>query len=97
MFVSGVTMFLIAPVVGQLLVRVDLRYIIAIGLVVFPLGAWAMTGITRDYDFNELLLPQVLRGIGMMCAMVPTNNIALGTLPPDRLKKATGALHSCAR
>jgi DHA2 family multidrug resistance protein len=26
----------------------------------------------------------------MMCAMVPTNNIALGTLPPDRLKNASG-------
>jgi MFS transporter, DHA2 family, multidrug resistance protein len=49
-----------------------------------------MTWITRDYDFYELLLPQILRGIGMMCAMVPTNNVALGTLPPDRVKNASG-------
>jgi DHA2 family multidrug resistance protein len=26
----------------------------------------------------------------MMCAMVPTNNVALGTLPPDRVKNASG-------
>ena len=39
-----------------------------------------MTWITRDYDFYELLVPQILRGIGMMFAMVPTNTIALGTL-----------------
>jgi DHA2 family multidrug resistance protein len=49
-----------------------------------------MTWITRDYDFFELLVPQILRGIGMMCAMVPTNNIALGTLTPDRVKNASG-------
>ena len=49
-----------------------------------------MTWITRDYDFYELLVPQILRGIGMMFAMVPTNNIALGTLPPDRVKNASG-------
>jgi DHA2 family multidrug resistance protein len=49
-----------------------------------------MTFITRDFDFYELLLPQILRGIGMMCAMVPTNNITLGTLPPDRVKNASG-------
>ena len=49
-----------------------------------------MTWITRDYDFYELLVPQILRGIGMMCAMVPTNNIALGTLTPDRVKNASG-------
>jgi DHA2 family multidrug resistance protein len=49
-----------------------------------------MTWITREYDFYELLLPQILRGIGMMFAMVPTNNIALGTLSPDRVKNASG-------
>jgi DHA2 family multidrug resistance protein len=35
-------------------------------------------------------VPQILRGIGMMFAMVPTNNIALGTLAPDRVKNASG-------
>jgi MFS transporter, DHA2 family, multidrug resistance protein len=70
--------------------RVDLRYIIASGLVIFALGSWQMTWLTRDYDFYELLMPQILRGIGMMFAMVPTNNIALGTLPPDRVKNASG-------
>lgn len=93
MFVSGITMFLMAPVVGQLMLRVDLRVIIATGLVVFAAGAWQMSGITRDYDFNELLVPQILRGIGMMFAMVPTNNIALGTLPPDRVKNASGVFN----
>ena len=90
MFVSGITMFLMAPVVGRLMLRFDLRYIIAAGLVIFALGAYLMTWMTRDYDFYELLLPQILRGIGMMCAMVPTNNIALGTLAPDRVKNASG-------
>jgi DHA2 family multidrug resistance protein len=90
MFVSGVTMFLMAPVVGRLMLKVDMRYIIAAGLIIFALGSWQMTWITRDYDFYELLVPQILRGIGMMCAMVPTNNIALGTLPPDRVKNASG-------
>jgi DHA2 family multidrug resistance protein len=90
MFVSGVTMFFTAPVVGRLMLKVDLRLIIAAGLVIFAVGSWQMTWITRDYDFYELLVPQILRGIGMMFAMVPTNTIALGTLPPDRVKNASG-------
>jgi len=90
MFVSGITMFLMAPIVGRAMLRIDLRYIIAFGLIVFGIGTWQMTAITRDYDFYELMLPQILRGIGMMCAMVPTNNVALGTLPPDRVKNASG-------
>jgi DHA2 family multidrug resistance protein len=90
MFVSGITMFLMAPVVGRLMLRVDMRYLIAFGLIVFGIGTWQMTWITRDYDFNELLVPQILRGIGMMCAMVPTNNVALGTLAPELVKNASG-------
>src|SRR5215475_14600218 len=90
MFVSGITMFLMAPVVGRMMLMIDLRYIIGFGLIVFALGTYQMTWMTRDYDFYELLMPQILRGIGMMCAMVPTNNIALGTLPPERLKNASG-------
>src|SRR3981189_2639902 len=90
MFVSGITMFLTAPIVGRLMVKVDMRYIIAAGLVIFALGSWQMTGITKDYDFYELLIPQILRGIGMMFAMAPTNNIALGTLAPERVKNASG-------
>src|SRR5713101_4676245 len=64
--------------------------IIAAGLIIFGLGSFQMTWITRDYDFYELLVPQILRGIGMMFAMVPTNNIALGTLRPDREKNDSG-------
>src|ERR1700688_4712165 len=90
MFVSGITMFLTAPLVGRLMQKIDMRYIIAAGLIIFGLGSWQMTWITRDYDFYELLVPQILRGIGMMFAMVPTNNIALGTLRPDRVKNASG-------
>jgi DHA2 family multidrug resistance protein len=90
MFVSGITMFFTAPVVGRLMMKFDMRYIIAAGLVIFALGSWQMTYITRDFDFYELLVPQILRGIGMMLAMVPVNNIALGTLPPERVKNASG-------
>jgi len=90
MFVSGITMFLMAPIVGRMMQKVDMRLIIAFGLVTFALGSYQMTWITREYDFYELLLPQILRGIGMMCAMVPTNTIALGTLPADRVKNASG-------
>jgi DHA2 family multidrug resistance protein len=90
MFVSGIAMFITAPIVGRLMQKVDMRLIIAAGLAIFALGSWQMTWITKEYDFYELLVPQILRGIGMMLVIVPTNTIALGTLPPDRVKNASG-------
>ena len=35
-------------------------------------------------------MPQLLRGFGMMFAIVPITNISLGTLAPERLKNASG-------
>jgi DHA2 family multidrug resistance protein len=90
MFVSGVAMFFTAPIVGRLMAKYDMRYLIAVGLVLFALGSYQMTWITKEYDFYELMLPQILRGAGMMLAMVPTNTIALGTLAPERVKNASG-------
>jgi DHA2 family multidrug resistance protein len=90
MFVSGAAMFFSAPLVSRVMTKVDLRYMIAAGLLMFASGAWMMTGLTRDYDFWELFWPQILRGVGLMVAMVPVNNISLGTLPPDRVKNAAG-------
>ena len=83
MFVSGAAMFLTAPLVGKMMTKVDMRIMIAAGLIIFAIGSWQMTWITRDFDFYELLWPQIFRGVGIMMAMIPVNNIALGTLPPE--------------
>ena len=90
MFVTGVAMFLTAPVVGKLSTILDNRAMLAVGLSVFAVGTWLATGITRDWSFWELLVPQICRGFGLMNVMIPVNNLALGTLPPQRLKNASG-------
>ncbi|WP_237477777.1 DHA2 family efflux MFS transporter permease subunit [Lichenibacterium dinghuense] len=90
MFVSGLCMFVAAPVVGRLMGKVDPRLLIAVGFTGFAVGTWMASAITKDWDFWELLVPQMLRGFSLMTAMVPINNVALGTLPPARLKNASG-------
>ncbi|MGZ5854931.1 MAG: DHA2 family efflux MFS transporter permease subunit [Xanthobacteraceae bacterium] len=90
MFVSGAAMFLSAPLVGRLMTKIDLRLMLLFGFVTFAAGSWMMTYVTKDFDYWELFVPQVLRGIGLMFSMVPVTNLALGTLPPERLKNASG-------
>jgi DHA2 family multidrug resistance protein len=46
--------------------------------------------ITQDWDFWELLVPQMFRGFSLMLCMVPINNLALGTMPPQKIKNASG-------
>ena len=70
--------------------KVDPRLMIAVGFVGFAIGTWQASFITADWDFWELLVPQMFRGFSLMLCMVPINNLALGTMPPDRIKNASG-------
>ena len=90
LFVSGLAMFMTAPLAGFLSTRMDPRLMMMIGFIGFAAGTYLMTGLTADWDFYELLLPQILRGCSMMLCMVPINNLALGTLHPSHIKNASG-------
>ncbi len=90
MFVSGLAMFLTAPVAGRLMPVVDKRLMLMVGFLFFAVGTWWMTYLTSDWDFYELLWPQIFRGVGLMLSIIPINDIALGTLPPERVKNASG-------
>lgn len=90
MFVSGIAMFLTAPLAGFLSTRIDLRIMIAIGFLGSAMGTLLASYMTKDWDFWELMLPQILRGMSLMFCIVPITSLALGTLPPQRLKNASG-------
>lgn len=90
MFLTGMCMFVMAPIAGRLVQKIGPRAMMLIGFLGFAAGTWIMTGLTKDWDFWELALPQVLRGVSLMMCMIPINNIALGTLPPERIKNASG-------
>ena len=90
MFITGTVMFLMAPVAGRLMRVLDPRLMMGAGFLGFALGTWQVSHITSDWDFWELFVPQLLRGGSLMICMVPINNIALGTLPPQQIKNASG-------
>jgi DHA2 family multidrug resistance protein len=93
MFVTGIAMFLTAPLVGRLIGRVDPRFLMMIGFVSFGIGTWQMSYLTNEWDFWELLWPQIFRGFGLMMGMIPINNVSLGTLPPERVKDASAVFN----
>jgi DHA2 family multidrug resistance protein len=93
MFVTGVCMFVCAPISGRLMGLVDPRLMIATGFTGFAVGTWMASRITVDWDFWELLVPQIFRGFSLMLCMVPINNLALGTMPPQKIKNASGVFN----
>jgi len=90
MFVTGLAMFLGAPIAGQLSARVDPRRMLAAGLVMFGVSLYWLGHLTNQSAFWEFFWPQALRGFSIMFVMLPTNTIALARLSPQQLKNASG-------
>jgi DHA2 family multidrug resistance protein len=90
MFVTGLFMFVSAPIAGRLQSVLDLRVMLAIGLSMFGGGILWMAHLTVDSAFWALFGPQALRGAAMMFIMLPVNQLALGRLPAAQVKNASG-------
>ncbi|MGN6669293.1 MAG: DHA2 family efflux MFS transporter permease subunit [Trinickia sp.] len=69
---------------------VGMRVLLLFGLVCFGLGCYLYTPITHDWGWQQLLLPQALRGIGQQFSVPPIVTMSLGSLPQSRLKSASG-------
>ncbi len=90
MFVTGLFMFVSAPVAGRVAKYVDLRAMLAFGLLSFGISVWWLAHLTSQSAFWDLFGPQALRGFSMMFLFLPVNQLALGTLPAQALKNASG-------
>lgn len=90
MMVTGLFQLISAPLAALLSRLIDLRLIMLIGLTLFGLGIWIDGHITNDWGYWEFFIPQAVRGLSLMLCFLPINTIALGTLPPEQVKNASG-------
>jgi MFS transporter, DHA2 family, multidrug resistance protein len=89
-FSTGVASLAGVPMYIMLAKRFDTRWLMMFGLASFGLSMWAFSYITSDWSGGELLVPQILRGFPQVFAVAPAVNLGLGSLPPERLKYASG-------
>ncbi|MGZ4999433.1 MAG: DHA2 family efflux MFS transporter permease subunit [Methylomonas sp.] len=88
--VTGLFQFLSAFVAGPLAKRMDSRLMLALGLLGFAFGSWINGSLTQESGYWEFFWPQAIRGFFLMFCFLPINSLALGTLPPEEVKNASG-------
>ena len=89
-FSTGLFQISAIPIYTVLAKRIDLRWLMAFGLACFIASMWTFAPMTHEWGWRELLLPQALRGFGQQFALAPIIIMSLGSLPPPRLKLASG-------
>jgi DHA2 family multidrug resistance protein len=93
MVISGLAMFLTAPIAGRLARFVDMRIMMCGGFILCAWGMWDAHSLTSEWGFWEFAGVQATRGCGVMIAMIATNQITMATLPPDMVKNASGLVN----
>jgi DHA2 family multidrug resistance protein len=89
-FSTGIASLAGVPVYIYLAKRIDLRWLMLGGMACFGLGMWSFSLITSDWGWQQLLVPQILRGFPQVFCVAPAVTLGLGSLPPARLKYASG-------
>jgi DHA2 family multidrug resistance protein len=90
MLVTGLSQLAAAPIAVALERRVDPRALTAFGFALFAVGLWMSTSQTTATDFEQMLVPQILRGAAIMFCLLPPTRLALGAIPPGMVADASG-------
>ncbi len=89
-FSTGAASMLGVPFYIMLAKRYDIRWLMMFGLASFGISMWGFSAITHDWGGDQLFWPQVFRGFPQVFAVAPAVTLGLGSLPPERLKYASG-------
>ena len=86
----GIGSILAMPLIAYLSEKIDSRYLLTFGFVLFALTTLYMGGITTDISPWTLLAPILITGFGVGFIFVPITTQAYGTLRREQIGGASG-------
>ena len=87
---AGASQVFLMPMIGRLMPKVDVRLMLLLGVGVVTLSQFTATHLTQDADFVHLLMPNLIRSLGLGFIFIPVSVAALSDLPQHQRGNATG-------
>jgi DHA2 family multidrug resistance protein len=76
--------------VGRLIGRVDIKYLLMTGLLLTAWAMYDMTGWTPDVSQTTIAVTGFIQGAGLGFLFVPLTTVTFATLPPEQRSDGTG-------
>jgi DHA2 family multidrug resistance protein len=86
----GIGAMIAMPLVGVLMMYVDGRWLMSLGIALIAASTLMFANLTLDVSMASIVWPNVLQGLGMGLVMVPLMALAVGTLPNEKIGNASG-------
>ncbi len=91
----GILAFLMSPVIGANINRMDLRMVVTAAFLIFAGTSLWFSSFDSSASFATLVLPRFVMGAGIACFFSPLNQIYLAGLPGDQIASASGLANFC--
>ncbi|MGH8288390.1 MAG: MFS transporter [Steroidobacteraceae bacterium] len=90
---GGFLMIALLPLVGRAMNKVDLRLLIAVGLVVGGLSLLWMTNFYLGISFDWLVLARMMQAAALAFLFIPINTLAFRDVPPGKTDNASALIN----
>lgn len=88
--VAGLVQVLLMPIVGKLAPKIDPRIMLFVGVSIVGASQWIGSQLTGAAGFSDLVMPQLVRAVGLAFIFIPVSVAALSDLRPEERGNATG-------
>jgi MFS transporter, DHA2 family, multidrug resistance protein len=78
------------PIAGALYNRVGVYVLLPFGLTMSAIGGYMLAGLTLESGPIQVLIPQIIQGVGFGSMFVSLSTTTLATIPRARMQNATG-------
>ena len=86
----GLMAFLLSPVVGKNISKVDPRRMAAFAFTIFALVLWMRSNFNTQADFKTILIPTIIQGVSMAFFFIPLVTLTMSGIPPEKIPAASG-------
>ena len=87
---TGLPQLLVIPLVPLLMKRIDSRFLVGLGLVIFAASCFMNLRLDHDYAAPQFFWPDVIRALGQAIVMTPISAIALVGIAQNEAGAASG-------
>jgi DHA2 family multidrug resistance protein len=89
----GLVAFIVAPIVAKLVTKVDPRRVIVVGLIIFSISSFMLSGFAPSVTESDILIVALVQGVGMMCFFIPIMQIVFIGIPTELHGDASGVFN----
>jgi DHA2 family multidrug resistance protein len=86
---GGIATLICLPIAGKLVTKVNPKALLAFGIIVNAYATYLMSNFTLGADFDTVIWPRIVLGIGMGFFFIPLTTLTMSTIRKEEMGNAT--------